>query len=157
FVLDIDALRAAVNPRTRAVLVNSPHNPTGCVLTSRELSAIAQLCRENDLVAITDEVYEHLSFDGTEHIPLGSMPGMAERTLPISSAGKTFNRTGWKIGWVCGPAELVAAARAAKQFLTFVGGAPFQPAVAAALRTEMPWVAQLRKSLQDKRDRLVGG
>ena len=157
FRLDVDALRAAVGPRTKAVLINSPHNPTGTVFTRAEVAAIAAVCIENDLVAITDEVYEHLTYDGTEHIPLGTLPGMAERTLTISSAGKMFNCTGWKIGWVCGPADLVAAVRAAKQFLTFVGGAPFQPAVAAALRTEQEWVANLRKSLETKRDRLVTG
>jgi N-succinyldiaminopimelate aminotransferase len=157
FRLDVDALRAAISPRTKAVLINSPHNPTGTVLNRAELAAIAEVCVDNDLVAITDEVYEHLTFDGTEHIPLGTLPGMAERTLTISSAGKMFNCTGWKIGWVCGPAELVAAVRAAKQFLTFVGGAPFQPAVAAALRTEQPWVVELRKSLETKRNRLVTG
>ncbi|MQA10506.1 MAG: pyridoxal phosphate-dependent aminotransferase [Pseudonocardiaceae bacterium] len=157
FALDLDALRAAVGPATRAVLLNSPHNPTGTVFTRAELEAVATVCVENDLIAITDEVYEHLVYDDATHIPLGTLPGMAERTLTISSAGKTFNCTGWKIGWVCGPAELVAAARAAKQFLTFVGGAPFQPAVAYALTHELSWVAELRKSLQIKRDRLAAG
>ncbi|SES24720.1 pyridoxal phosphate-dependent aminotransferase [Actinokineospora terrae] len=157
FGLDVDALRAAVTPRTKAILVNTPHNPTGTVLTRAELTAIAQVCQEHDLLAITDEVYEDLLFDDREHVPLGSLPGMAERTLTISSAGKSFNCTGWKIGWVCGPAELVAAVRAAKQFLTFVGGAPFQPAVAHALRSESAWVADLRASLADKRTRLSAG
>ncbi|WP_033400981.1 pyridoxal phosphate-dependent aminotransferase [Actinokineospora enzanensis] len=157
FGLDLPALRAAVTPNTRAILVNTPHNPTGTVLTRAELESIAEICREHDLLAITDEVYEDLLFDGREHIPLGSLPGMAERTLTISSAGKSFNCTGWKIGWVCGPAELVAAVRAAKQFLTFVGGAPFQPAIAHALRTEGTWVADLRASLADKRTRLSQG
>ncbi|GLZ38275.1 pyridoxal phosphate-dependent aminotransferase [Actinokineospora sp. NBRC 105648] len=157
FGLDVDALRAAVTPRTRAILVNTPHNPTGSVLTRAELEAIAAVCVEHDLIAITDEVYEDLLFDGRAHIPLGSLPGMAERTLTISSAGKSFNCTGWKIGWVCGPAELVAAVRAAKQFLTFVGGAPFQPAVAYALRAESAWVDDLRDSLADKRTRLSKG
>ncbi|WP_035306980.1 pyridoxal phosphate-dependent aminotransferase [Actinokineospora inagensis] len=157
FGLDVAALRAAVTPRTRAILVNTPHNPTGTVLTRAELTAIAEVCREHDLIAITDEVYEDLLFDGREHVPLGSLPGMADRTLTISSAGKSFNCTGWKIGWVCGPAELVAAVRAAKQFLTFVGGAPFQPAVAHALRSEQAWVAELRASLADKRTRLSTG
>ncbi|GAA2692676.1 pyridoxal phosphate-dependent aminotransferase [Actinosynnema pretiosum subsp. pretiosum] len=155
--LDVAALRAAVTPRTRAVLVNSPHNPTGTVLTRAELGAIAALCVEHDLVAITDEVYEHLVFDGNEHLPLAAFPGMAERTVTISSAGKSFNCTGWKIGWVCAPAPLLDAVRAAKQFLTFVGGAPFQPAVAHALRHELPWVDRLRDSLQDKRSRLAEG
>ncbi|WP_209623192.1 pyridoxal phosphate-dependent aminotransferase [Saccharothrix coeruleofusca] len=155
--LDVAALRAAIGPRTRALLLNSPHNPTGTVLTRAELAEVARLCVEHDLVAITDEVYEHLVFDAHEHVPLATLPGMAERTVTISSAGKTFNCTGWKIGWVCGPAELVAAVRAAKQFLTFVGGAPFQPAVAHALRHELAWVEGLRTSLQDKRSRLAEG
>ncbi|WP_089918920.1 pyridoxal phosphate-dependent aminotransferase [Lentzea albida] len=155
--LDVDALRAAVTPRTRAILVNSPHNPTGTVFRLEELQAIAALCVEHDLLAITDEVYEHLVFDGLVHIPLASLPGMASRTLSISGAGKTFNCTGWKIGWVCGPAELVGAVRAAKQFMTFVGGAPFQPAVAHALTAELDWVTSLRGSLASKRARLAEG
>ncbi|QUQ70404.1 aminotransferase [Kutzneria sp. CA-103260] len=157
FALDVDALRAAVTPRTKVLLLNSPHNPSGTVLTRQEMEEVARLCQEHDVVAITDEVYEHLIFDGREHVTLSSLPGMYERTLAISSSGKTFNSTGWKIGWVCGPAELVAAVRAAKQFLTFVGGAPFQPAVAYALRNEMAWVDQLRDDLQRKRDRLSAG
>ncbi|USX50471.1 pyridoxal phosphate-dependent aminotransferase [Lentzea sp. HUAS12] len=155
--LDVDALRAAVTPRTRAILVNSPHNPTGTVFRLEELQAIAALCVEHDLLAITDEVYEHLVFDGLVHIPLASLPGMASRTLSISGAGKTFNCTGWKIGWACGPAELVGAVRAAKQFMTFVGGAPFQPAVAHALTAELDWVTSLRDSLASKRARLAEG
>ncbi|GHH36918.1 pyridoxal phosphate-dependent aminotransferase [Lentzea cavernae] len=155
--LDVDTLRAAVTPRTRAILVNSPHNPTGTVFRLEELQAIASLCVEHDLLAITDEVYEHLVFDGLVHIPLASLPGMASRTLSISGAGKTFNCTGWKIGWVCGPAELVSAVRAAKQFMTFVGGAPFQPAVAHALTAELDWVTGLRDSLASKRARLAEG
>lgn len=157
FALDVDALRAAVGPATRALLLNSPHNPTGTVLTADELAVIAEVCVEHDLIAICDEVYEDLVYDGVPHIPLGTLPGMAERTLTISSAGKMFNCTGWKIGWVCGPAPLVAAVRAAKQFITFVGGAPFQPAVAYALRHESAWVTALRDSLSAKRDRLAAG
>lgn len=157
FALDTDAVRAAITPRTRAVIVNSPHNPTGTVFTREELSALAAICVEHDLIAITDEVYEHLTFDTAEHIPLASMPGMAERTVTISSAGKSFNCTGWKIGWVCSTPQLVAAVRAAKQFLTFVSGGPFQPAVAHALRHELDWVETLRASLQGKRDRLTVG
>jgi N-succinyldiaminopimelate aminotransferase len=157
FALDVAALRAAVTPRTRAILLNSPHNPTGTVFGRDELAAVAELCVSRDLLAITDEVYEHLTYDDVPHVPLATLPGMAERTVTVSSAGKTFNCTGWKIGWVCGPAELVAAVRAAKQFLTFVGGAPFQPAVAHALRHELGWVANLRSSLEDKRDRLSAG
>ena len=157
FALDVAALRAAIGPRTRVLLLNSPHNPTGTVLTRDELAEIARLCVEHDLVAVTDEVYEDLVYDEAEHVPLCTLPGMAERTLTISSAGKMFNCTGWKIGWACGPAELVAAARAAKQFLTFVGGAPFQPAIAYALRNEADWVAGLRRDLCAKRDRLRAG
>jgi len=157
FAVDLDALRAAITPRTRAVLLNSPHNPTGTVFTRAELAGIAELCVEHDLLAVTDEVYESLTYDGVEHIPLGTLPGMADRTVTISSAGKMFNCTGWKIGWACGTAELVGAVKAAKQFLTFVGGAPFQPAVAHALRTEQAWVTALRDELAGKRDRLAEG
>jgi N-succinyldiaminopimelate aminotransferase len=157
FGLDVEGLRAAVTPRTRAILVNSPHNPTGTVFTRAELEALAALCVEHDLIAITDEVYEHLVFDDAEHIPLATLPGMRERTVSISSAGKTFNCTGWKIGWVCSTPELVAAVKAAKQFITFVSGGPLQPAVAHALDHELPWVDGLRESLQEKRDRLSAG
>jgi N-succinyldiaminopimelate aminotransferase len=157
FALDVPALRAAVGPHTRVILINSPHNPTGTVFTRDELAEIAAVCVEQDVIAVTDEVYEHLLYDGREHVPLATLPGMADRTVTVSSAGKTFNCTGWKIGWVCGSAELVAAVRATKQFLTFVGGAPFQPAVAHALRSELPWVTELRESLQAKRDRLTAG
>ncbi|MFE0027323.1 pyridoxal phosphate-dependent aminotransferase [Amycolatopsis sp. NPDC059021] len=157
FGLDVGALRAAVTPRTRAILINSPHNPTGTVFTRAELAALAALCVEHDLIAITDEVYEHLVFDDAEHIPLVTLPGMRSRTVSISSAGKSFNCTGWKIGWVCSTPELVAAVKAAKQFITFVSGGPLQPAVAHALDHELPWVDGLRDSLQDKRDRLAAG
>jgi N-succinyldiaminopimelate aminotransferase len=157
FGLDVERLRAAIGPRTRAVLLNTPHNPTGTVFTRAELEAVAAVCVEHDLVAITDEVYEHLVFDTHSHVPLASLPGMLSRTVTISSAGKTFNCTGWKIGWVCAPAPLVDAVRAAKQFMTFVGGAPFQPAVAHALREEMEWVEGLRTSLAGKRSRLAAG
>ncbi|WP_284748174.1 pyridoxal phosphate-dependent aminotransferase [Amycolatopsis sp. RTGN1] len=157
FGLDVEGLRAAVTPRTRAILVNSPHNPTGTVFTRAELEALAALCVEHDLIAICDEVYEHLVFDDNEHIPLVTLPGMRPRTVSISSAGKTFNCTGWKIGWVCSTPELVAAVKAAKQFITFVSGGPLQPAVAYALDHELPWVEGLRSSLQEKRDRLSAG
>jgi N-succinyldiaminopimelate aminotransferase len=157
FALDIDALRRAVTPRTRALMVNSPHNPTGTVLSQAELTAIAETAVAADLLVITDEVYEHLVFDGHRHLPLAGLDGMAERTVTISSAAKMFNCTGWKIGWACGPAELILGVRAAKQYLSYVGGAPFQPAVAHALNTEDAWVATLRTSLQNKRDRLAQG
>ena len=157
FGLDVDEVAAAIGPDTRMLIVNSPHNPTGTVLTTDELSALARLAVEHDLVVLADEVYEYLIFDGVTHHPLATFDGMAERTVTISSAGKSFSTTGWKIGWACGPAPLVAAVRAAKQFLTYVGGAPFQPAVAYALRHEMAWVADLRDGLQRKRDRLCDG
>jgi N-succinyldiaminopimelate aminotransferase len=157
FALDIDALRRAVTPRTRALMLNSPHNPTGTVLSEAELSAVAEIAVNADLLVITDEVYEHLVFDGHRHIPLAGFDGMAERTVTISSAAKMFNCTGWKIGWACGPAELLQGVRAAKQYLSYVGGAPFQPAVAYALDNEDAWVAELRMSLQNRRDRLASG
>jgi len=159
FALDLEALRAAVGPQTRALILNSPHNPTGMVLSDAELSAIADLAVAADLVVITDEVYEALVYTDTDylrHLPLARYPGMAERTVTISSAAKMFNVTGWKIGWACGPAELIAGLRAAKQFLTYVGGAPFQPAVAYALDHEDAWVHDLRDGLHRKRDRLAG-
>ena len=155
FAVDVDAMRAAITPRTRALIVNSPHNPTGMVATDAELSAIAELAVAHDLLVITDEVYEQLVFDGHRHLPLAGYPGMAERTITISSAAKMFNCTGWKIGWACGPRELIAGVRAAKQYLTYVGGAPFQPAVAYALDTEDAWLAALRESFQARRNRLA--
>jgi N-succinyldiaminopimelate aminotransferase len=155
FAIDVDAVRRAITPRTRALIVNSPHNPTGLVATDAELAAIAELAVARDLLVITDEVYEQLVFDGRRHRPLAGYPGMAERTVTISSAGKMFNCTGWKIGWACGSSELIAGVRAAKQYLTYVGGAPFQPAVAHALDTEDAWVTALREAFQARRDRLA--
>ncbi len=152
---DADELRAAITPRSKALLLNSPHNPTGKVFTSDEMRLIAGLAMEHDLIVITDEVYEHLLFDGLQHIPLAGLPGMRSRVLSISSGGKTFNTTGWKIGWICGPAPVVAAARTAKQFLTYVNGGPFQPAIAAGLDLPDEFYAELSADLQAKRDRLV--
>lgn len=157
FAIDVEALRAAITPETRALIVNSPHNPTGMVATDDELRALARLAVEADLLVIADEVYEHLVFSdppGRRHLPLAGYPGMAGRTVTISSAAKMFNVTGWKIGWACGPADLIAGVRAAKQYLSYVGGAPFQPAVAEALATEDAWVQALCASLQSRRDRL---
>ncbi len=134
FRLDLDELRAAVTPTTRFMLLNSPHNPTGTVLTAAELRRRSRrVAIEHDLVVITDEVYEHLTYDGHEHVPLATLPGMFERTLTLSSAGKSYSFTGWKVGWATGPAELVGAVLAAKQWLTFTSGSPLQPAVALAL------------------------
>ena len=155
FALDVDAVRSAITPRTRALILNSPHNPTGMVLSDDELRALAELAVEADLLVISDEVYEHLVFDTARHLPISSYPGMAERTVTISSAAKMFNCTGWKIGWACGPADLIAGVRAAKQYLSYVGGAPFQPAVAYALDNEDAWVESLRQSLHAKRDKLA--
>ncbi|MFE3947313.1 pyridoxal phosphate-dependent aminotransferase [Streptomyces sp. NPDC059118] len=153
---DLDALRDAVTPRTRLLLLNSPHNPTGMVLTRDELSAIAALAVEHDLLVVTDEVYEHLVFEG-EHIPLASLPGMRDRTVSISSAGKTFSYTGWKVGWVTAAAPLVAAVRTAKQFLTYVSAGPFQYAIAEALRLPDSYFDSLRTDLRRKRDLLGDG
>jgi N-succinyldiaminopimelate aminotransferase len=161
FRLDADELRAAVGPRTRFVLLNSPHNPTGTVLTRDELQAVADVAIDHDLIVITDEVYEHLTFsdDGTrhEHVPIATLPGMWERTLSLSSAGKSYSVTGWKVGWATGPAELVGVVLAAKQWLTFTSGAPLQPAIAAALDDEPDWPLALARDLQDRRDLLCGG
>jgi N-succinyldiaminopimelate aminotransferase len=157
YAIDPAALAGAFSPRTRLVLVNSPHNPTGKVFTREELELIAAECRERDVLAVTDEVYEHLVFDGREHVPLCTLPGMAARTVTISSAGKTFSFTGWKIGWATGPRELVAAVQTAKQFLTFVSGAPFQPAIAYALGLGDAYFESFRAGLQAKRDRLCAG
>jgi N-succinyldiaminopimelate aminotransferase len=153
---DPEQLAAAITPRTRVLLLNSPHNPTGRVLDREELQRMADACIEHDLVAISDEVYEHLVFEG-EHVPLATLPGMAERTLTISSIGKTFSVTGWKTGWACGPAELVAAVRGAKQFMTFAGGTPFQHAAAHALGMAEEHGARLAAELKAKRDRIGDG
>jgi N-succinyldiaminopimelate aminotransferase len=154
FTFDPDELAGAVNRRTRAILVNTPHNPTGTVFSAEELALIAELCQRHDLIAIADEVYEHLTFDGVRHVPLASLPGMAERTLTISSAGKTFNATGWKVGWACGPERMVAAVRTVKQYLTFAGGTPFQHAVAEVLPRRHGWLHYLRTNLSAARDLL---
>ncbi len=156
FALDPDALRAAVTPRTRVMLLNSPHNPTGRVLSADELGAVAEVCVEHDLICVSDEVYEHLVY-ADAHIPPATLRGMGERTLTVSSIGKSFSFTGWKIGWCSGPAELVAAVRTVKQFLTFAGGTPLQHAAAAALRLPGTYVDGLRDELRAKRDRLCAG
>ena len=156
FRLDADALRAAVSPRTRLLLVNSPHNPTGTVLTPDELAVIAEVAVAADAVVVTDEVYEHLTYGDAVHRPLATLPGMAERTLTVSSAGKTFSFTGWKVGWLHGPAPLVTAVRTVKQFLTYASGAPFQPAIAEALADDRAPRA-LATSLAERRDLLCDG
>lgn len=153
---DPAALDAAVGPRTRLILLNTPHNPTGKVFGRGELEHIARLAVEHDLLVVTDEVYEHLVFEG-EHVPIATLPGMAERTLTISSAGKTFSFTGWKIGWIAGPADLVAAVRTVKQFLTYVNGSPFQPAVAAGLGLGDEYFTGFTADMRSKRDLLCEG
>jgi N-succinyldiaminopimelate aminotransferase len=157
FRFDEAELRAAVGPRTRLLIVNSPHNPTGKVFSPEEMRVIASVCQERDLTVVADEVYEYLCFDGLTHTTMTTIPGMAERTIAVSSAAKTFNATGWKVGWLCGPAELVTKVRNVKQYLTFAGGTPFQHAVAVALRERAHWVDALRADLQGARDIMVNG
>ncbi len=153
---DPDELAAAVTPRTRLLVLNSPHNPTGKVFSRAELEAIAAVAIERDLIVVTDEVYEHLTFDG-EHIPIASLGGMADRTVTISSGGKTFAVTGWKIGWVCARPELVTAVRTAKQWLTYVSGGPFQHGIAAGLDLGDDYFKGQADDLRAKRDRLSAG
>jgi N-succinyldiaminopimelate aminotransferase len=161
FAVDEQALRAAFSPRTKVVVVNSPHNPTGKVFTPDELALVGRLAAEHGAVVLSDEVYEHLLFSdgptGGRHVPMATLPGMAERTLTISSAGKTFSVTGWKVGWVHGPAELVDAVRAVKQFVTFVASGPFQPAVAVGLGLGDDVYAGLASALQARRNLLCDG
>jgi N-succinyldiaminopimelate aminotransferase len=157
WTFDPDEVRAAITPRTRILLLNTPHNPTGKVFTADELNALAALSIAHDLLVLTDEVYEHLVFGGAVHRSIAALPGMRERTLVVSSAGKTFNVTGWKIGWICGPAPLVSAVRTAKQFLTYVNGGPFQPAVAAGLALPDEYFEHAARDLEYRRDVLVKG
>jgi N-succinyldiaminopimelate aminotransferase len=153
---DADALARAITPDTRVLLLNSPHNPSGKVFTVAELELIAQLCVEHDLLAITDEVYEHLVFEG-RHVPLATMPGMRERTVTISSGGKTFSCTGWKIGWLCASPDLVDAVKTVKQFLTYVPAGPFQYGIAAGLDLPGSVFRRVAADLEEKRDRLRAG
>ena len=159
YTFDPQQLAAAFGPRTRLVLLNSPHNPTGKVFTPEELGLLASLCREHDILALTDEVYEHLVFTDAAagHTPLATWPGMRERTLRVSSAGKTFSCTGWKVGWISGPPRLISAVTRVKQFLTYVNAAPLQPAVAVALGLPDSYFEQFRADLQTRRDQLVAG
>jgi len=159
YQFDPGQLAAAFGPRTRLVLLNSPHNPTGKVFDAEELGLIASLCQQHDVIALTDEVYEHMVYSDAPapHIPLATLPGMRSRTLRASSAGKTFSCTGWKVGWICGPAPLVGAVLRVKQFLTYTNAGPLQAAVAHALGSPPSYFAQLSADLQGKRDRLAGG
>jgi N-succinyldiaminopimelate aminotransferase len=153
---DLDELASKITSRTRLILLNTPHNPTGAVFSEAELAAIARLAVEHDLLVVTDEVYEHLIYAGT-HCPIAQFPGMRERTVSISSAGKTFSFTGWKIGWVTAAPELIGAVKTTKQFLTFVSGGPFQYAIAQALALPDSYYTELRDDLRAKRDLLAGG
>lgn len=157
FVFDPDELRRAVTPRTRLILLNSPHNPAGTVFTREELAHVADVALQHDLIVVSDEVYEHLTFDGTVHVPIATLPGMHERTVTISSGGKSFNATGWKIGWACAPAPLLNAVRMAKQLFTFAGGTPFQAAIAVGLGLPDSYFTRLAADLRDKRDLLETG
>lgn len=156
YSFDPAELGAAITPRTRLVLLNSPHNPTGKVFSREELGLVARLCVEHDLIAITDEVYEHLVFDG-QHVPLATLPGMRDRTVTISSGGKTFSFTGWKVGWACAAPVLITAIRTVKQFLTFASGTPFQHAIAHALALDDRYFTGFVEDLRTKRDRLCAG
>ena len=157
YVFDPDELAGAVTDRTKLILLNTPHNPTGKMFTRDELEVIARLAIEHDLIVVTDEVYEHLLFDGREHVSMATLPDMWERTLTISSGGKTFHTTGWKIGWMSGPEPLVTAAKTAKQFLTYANGAPFQPAMAVGLALPDSYFHDLVSTLQTARDHLLAG
>jgi len=154
---DVDALRAAVTPRTKVLLINSPHNPTGTVFTLTELQAIANIAIEHDLIVISDEAYEHLWYTDHPHIPISTLPGMFERTVTIGSGGKCFSFTGWKVGWASGPRDLVAAVRIVRQHLSFVSGGPFQWAMAAGLGLPNIYFADFRADLESKRDILTSG
>ena len=156
FQPDLDELRAAVTDRTRVILVNDPHNPTGAVFTRELQDEVIRLADRHDAVIVTDEVYEHLVFDGA-HVPIATLPGAWGRTLTISSGGKTFSTTGWKIGWIAGPADLIDAVLAVKQFLTYVNGAPFQPAIATGLRLPDTFFTGIAATLREKRDLLGSG
>ncbi|MCW3494118.1 aminotransferase class I/II-fold pyridoxal phosphate-dependent enzyme [Microbacterium sp. SSM24] len=156
FQPDLDDLRRAVGDRTRAILVNDPHNPTGAVFSAEVRDEVVRLAERHDALIVTDEVYEHLVFDAP-HVPIATLPGAAERTLTISSGGKTFSATGWKIGWVSGPADLVSAVLAVKQFLTYVNGSAFQPAIAAGLRLGDSYFHGIAHTLRVKRDLLGDG
>jgi N-succinyldiaminopimelate aminotransferase len=156
YVFDPDELRAAMTSRTKLILLNSPHNPTGKVFTREELGLIAELAQEHDLLVVTDEVYEHLVYDG-EHVPMATLPGMRDRTVTIGSGGKTFSFTGWKVGWACAPPDLVTAVKTVKQFLTYVSSGPFQHAIAVGLQLPDVYFAEFRSEMLDKRDRLCTG
>ncbi|AKK08144.1 pyridoxal phosphate-dependent aminotransferase [Corynebacterium testudinoris] len=154
WTVDVDAVRAAITPRTAMVIINSPHNPTGSVFSREVLTELSAVCVENDLLVLSDEVYENLVFDDTTHTALAALPGMWSRTITVSSAAKSYNVTGWKIGWALAPAPLLDAVLKAKQFMTYVGPTPFQPAVHYALDHESAWLEDMVSGLQSNRDLL---
>lgn len=156
FTYDPETLERAITPKTRAILLNTPHNPTGKVFRRSELEHIAELARRYDLLVLSDEVYEHLVYDG-EHVPIATLPGMHERTVTTSSAGKTFSFTGWKVGWACAPPAITAALRTAHQFITFANSGPLQPAVAEALGAGDDFYRQLLAEYRERRDHLCRG
>ena len=157
FGLDLAAIEAAITPRTKAILLNTPHNPTGAVFGTEQLSALARLVIDHNLLVISDEVYEHLVFPPAQHVPMASLPGMRERTVTLGSGGKTFSFTGWKVGWATGPADLIDAVRVVRQHLSYVSGGPFQPAIAAGLRLPDDYFAGLATQMQHGRDLLGDG
>lgn len=150
--VDVDKLHAAVTKKTRMIIVNSPHNPTGSVFSKKALKQLAGVARAYDLLVLSDEVYEHLVFDDQKHVSVAKLPGMWDRTVTVSSAAKTFNVTGWKTGWALAPEPLLEAVLKAKQFMSYVGATPFQPAVAHAIEHEQKWVSKMSKGLELKRD-----
>lgn len=156
FQPDLDELRAAVSDRTRVILINDPHNPTGAVFSPDVRDEVVRLAEHHDAIIVTDEVYEHLVFDAP-HVPIATLPGAWDRTLTVSSAGKTFSTTGWKIGWISGPADLIDAVLAVKQYLTYVNGAPFQPAIATGLRLDDEFFRGVADTMRRKRDLLGSG
>lgn len=157
FALDVDELEQLVGPSTKAIFFNNPHNPTGRVFTDEELKAVARLCVANDVIAICDEVYEEMTYDGAEHRRLAAYEGMWERTLTLSSLGKTFSLTGWKVGWAIGPEHLTSGLRSAHQFLTFTTPTPVQHGAVAALRAPASFYEDMRAQYQAKRDLLAAG
>ena len=154
---DLAALREAVTPRTRVILLNSPHNPTGVVFTPTELAEVARIAVENDVLVLSDEAYEHLWFEGHQHVPIATLPGMWDRTVTVGSGGKTFSFTGWKVGWATGPSELISAVRVVRQHLSYVSGGPFQYAMAVGLHLPDAYFVEFRADLAAKRDLLSSG
>ena len=156
FTLDIDELESCIGERTRAVFINTPHNPTGKVFSRDELEGVAKLCIRHDLLVITDEVYEHITYDGTEHVSMASLQDMRERTLTISGAGKTFSMTGWRLGWATGPRDIVAAVQRAHQYIAFAPATPLQAALGTVFRSLGDgYFTELREGYEARRSLLL--